>query len=234
MIYDKYIKDDGTLFRRLLNYRNQLARATEFEFVAFANNFVEIINQEVPEECTVNYGTSFTNESRYFIQGEPVTAVEAIQISENYFSLFPMTVTTGRCFESSDFGIQNSEFIPIVMGGSYSELYHIGDTFEGYYICERRKFKVIGFTDNESVFYLSSKNSLESYKNYIIMPFENPIDDTFYARAVQLQQICGFVIPQTNRDTTLQAIHDCLQNAGLPEWADAIVVNEKCLRKKLN
>ena len=93
---------------------------------------------------------------------------------------------------------------------------------------------MIGFTDEESVFYLPSKNSLESYKNYIIMPFENPIDDTFYARAVQLLQICGFVIPLANRDTALQAIRDCLQNAGLSEWTDAIVVNEKCLRKKLN
>ena len=76
---------------------------------------------------------------------------------------------------------------------------------------------------------LPSKNSLESFKNYIIMPFENPIDDTFYARAVQLQQICGFVIPQTDRGTTLQAIRDCLWNAGLPEWTDAIIVNGKNL-----
>ena len=145
-----------------------------------------------------------------------------------------MKITEGRSFKSSDFDCQNKETIPVILGKNYQESFHLDDTFEGYYIGERRSFVVIGFTDAESYFYLKSNNCMTSYENYIIMPFEYIKDDSYSARAILLQQICGFIVPYESRTSALHTIHEYLTNVGLKEWIEAIVINEKSLRDKMN
>lgn len=231
---DEYTKDTGSLFYRLIDCKRQLVNSSEFSFYAFANNFIEIINNEIPEICIVNHGTEFEADSNYEIDGESITAAEAIQISENFFTLFPLKITAGRTFESADFDCQNAETIPVILGKAYQELFSLGDTFEGYYICERRSFTVIGFTDTESDFYLRSNNRMVSYENYVIMPFENIKEDSYSARAILLQQICGFIAPHGSRDSALHTIREYLTDAGLEDWIEAITVNEKSLYDKMN
>ncbi|MCR5060517.1 MAG: ABC transporter permease [Saccharofermentans sp.] len=232
--FDAYNSDDGTLFRRLLDYRSRLNDSSEFEFYAYANNFIEAIDIDIPEICIVNYGTEFEADSKYPVNGDNITATEAIQVSENFFDLFPVSITEGRCFQPTDFDCQNSETIPVIMGKAYQESFNPGDTFEGYYILERRTFEVIGFTDEESVFYLRSQNHMESYDHFIIMPFENIGEDSASARSILLQQICGFIVPNGDRDSALQTIQGYLNETGLEDWSEMIVVNKMSLRDIMN
>lgn len=232
--FNEYTKDDGSLFNRFIDFRHQLNNSSKFEFYAFANNFLEIINNEIPETCIVNYGSQFMKDSNYEIDKESITATEAIQVSENFFTLFPLKITAGRSFESSDFDYQNAETIPVILGKNYQEYFNLGDTFEGYYICERKSFTVIGFTDDESYFYLSSNNQMTSYENYIIMPFECIKDDSNSARAILLQQICGFIESHESRTSALHEINECLTEVGLEGWIGSIIVNEKSLQDKID
>lgn len=231
--YGEYMNDAGSRFHRLLDFRRRLAESSEFAFYAFASNFVEIVSDEIPETCLVNHGTEFEDGSGYVIDGENITAAEAIQISENFFSLFPLKITEGRCFEASDFDYRNTESIPVILGKAYQDTFQLGDVFEGYYICERRSFKVIGFTDAGSEFYSRSNSRMVSYENDIIMPFQNITEDAFSARAILLQQICGFIVPRNDRDTVLQTIREYLTDTGLADWGEAIIVNEKSLQEKM-
>ena len=231
--YEEYMNDAGSLFHRLLDFRRRLAASSEFAFYAFADNCIEAISIKIPESCIVNHGTEFEDESRYVIDGENITAAEAIQISENFLSLFPLKITEGRSFEASDFDAGKAESIPVILGKAYQGTFHTGDVFEAYYICERRSFKVIGFTDAGSEFYSRSNNGMVSYENDIIMPFQKITEDSYSARAILLQQICGFIAPRSSRDSALQTIREYLTDAGLEEWTEAIIVNEKSLQEKM-
>lgn len=234
--YDEYMNDDGTLFHRLLEYRHLLTDCSEFEFFAYCNNFIEVINNEIPEICYVNFGTEFQAQSEYVINGENITAAEAIQVSENYFSLFPIDITAGRGFQSTDFDYHDSESIPVILGEAYRELFNLGDTFEAFYIGDRRTFTVIGFADTESIFYLRSGKRMESYECYIVMPFENIGEDSASetaARAVLLQEICGYIELNGDRSSALQTIRRYLKDVGLEDWSEAIAVNDKSLFDKL-
>ncbi len=230
--YDEYMSDDGTLFHRLLDYRTRLDDCSEFEFYAYANNLIEVINSDIPEICHVNYGTEFEAGSEYIIDGENITATEAIQVSENFFTLFPVKITEGRSFQPSDFDSRDSEPIPVILGNAYQESFRLGDTFEAYYILERRTFTVIGFTDTESVFWLRAENRMASYERFIVMPFLNIEGDSASMRAILLQQICGFIKTYDDRSIALLKLQGCLKGAGLEDWIEAIMVNSRSLQEK--
>ena len=231
--YDEYMTDNGTLFNKLIEFKKYMDNSSEFEFYAFANNFIEAIETEIPDACTVNHGTEFENESKYEIDGESVTAAEAVQVSENFFDLYTVEITDGRSFAKTDFDF-NAKTIPVILGSAYKEYFKLGDTFDGYYICERKTFEIIGFTDAESEFYLRSSNGLVTYKNFIIMPFANVTDDSYFARAILLQEICGFIAPKTDRSSALIETREHLKDSGLDKWSDAVIISEKSLQKKIN
>lgn len=228
--FDEYMNDEGALFDRLKTFQRRLADSPEFEFHAFANNPVEIISHEIPDICMVNHGTEYEDESRYEIDGEIITAAEAIQVSDHFFELFPLKIVEGRSFEPSDFNSRNAGPIPVILGNAYRDSFQPGDTFEGYYILERKTFTVIGFTDTESDFYLRRSNCMAPYGSFIIMPFESTEEDSFSARAILLQQICGFVVTHHGREPAVDTIREYLTESGLENWRDAIVVFEKSLQ----
>lgn len=227
--YDEYMNDSGHLFAKLQAFRQRLADSPEFRFYACADNFIETIDREIPETCMVNHGTEYAAESGYELDGEHITATEAIQVSENFFTLFPLKICEGRSFEPSDFNYGNDETIPVIMGNAYRSSFCLGDTFEAYYILERRSFTVIGFTDSGSDFYLSSSSRMVPYENFIIMPFENISEDSFSARAILLQQICGLIATHDGRGSALDTIGEYLTECGLENWSGMIIVPEQDL-----
>lgn len=231
--YDEYMNDAGALFDRLRVFRQKLENSSEFDFYAAANNFIEVINREIPETGVVNHGTEYAAESEYEIGGNPVTAADAIQVSENFFALFPLNVSEGRSFDAADFDCRNAETVPVILGNAYRDSFCLGDTFEGYYICERRTFTVIGFTDAASELYLRSRSCMAPYADLIIMPFETVEEDSYAARAILLQQICGFLVPHNGIGSAAETVQAYLTESGLEDWGEAIAVFEKSLQEKL-
>ena len=232
--YHEYMNDDGTQFRTVIEYKKQMDNASEFEFFAYSNNFIEMINSDIPDVCVVNHGTDFEADSQYEIDGDRITATEAIQVSENFFDLFPMETDEGRGFILSDFDIDGNGCIPVILGDTYRDTFRLGEVFEGYYICERKAFQVVGFAKPGFRFYSRSKSQTEEFDRYIVMPFPHIPEDTFSGRAILLQQIGGFIRSENNHSAILQSVRQYLANAGLEKWVHMIVVNEKSIREKMN
>lgn len=231
--FGEYMDDDGTLFSRLTVFRTLLEESPEFGFFAYAENFIEVIGADIPDICAENYGTEFADESEYMIGEEKVTAASAIQVFGDFFSLFPMEVAEGRSFVPEDFGLSSNDEIPVILGSAYNGTFRPGDTFEAYYILERRTFRVAGIAaPGTGPFYLKSLNRAETYDRYIIMPFERIGEDTepsFARRAVLLQQICGFLAPRTDAAAAADEIGRYLEDSGLGDWTGFIAVNPKKL-----
>lgn len=230
--YSAYMDDDGTLFSRLLAFQDLNMHAASYEFFPFGNNFIEIVSEKIPADCRVNHGTPYEAESRYEVGGETITATEAIQISDNFFSLFPVEISSGRSLEKKDFEALPTQSVPILLGDAYRGVFALGDTLTGYFICERRTFTVVGFIAPGSSFYLRSQNALQSYDRFIVMPFDNASTDSYAARAVLLQRLCGFLRLREDRSAALREIRANLKATGLEAWTNSIIINEKSLQEK--
>ena len=105
--YDEYMHDDGQRFQSLMSFTEKLRSSEELAFTPYTSNLVELLNLTVPDQCMVNYGTEFAEESGYEINGEPAAAAEALQVTDNLFDLFPLQIAEGRGFSDDDYDYLN-------------------------------------------------------------------------------------------------------------------------------
>ncbi len=232
-LYDEYRHDDGQRFQSLLDFSEKLRSSGELTFVPYTTNFVELLNLTIPEQCMVNYGTEFAGESAYEIDGEPATAAEAVQVTENFFDLFPVQITEGRMFTVDDYDFLGRGKIPIILGAAYKGTFSLGDRFEGYYIFERFLFEVIGFSESGKAFYSSGDGRPVPYDRYIIMPFASISEDSDMGRIILLQQMCGLITDENGRDHALKRVNEWLAETGLADWIDQFYIMDASLRTTL-
>ena len=178
----------------------------------------------------VNYGTEFAGESAYEIEGEPAAAAEAVQVSENFFDLFPVQITEGRGFTDEDYDFLGKGPIPVIMGAAYKESFCVGDRFEGYYILDRFTFEVIGFAESGGAFYSSGDGRPVSFDRYIIMPFASISEDSEISRIILLQQICGLITDEDGREDALKQVNEYLEDSGLRDWIGQLYIMDASLR----
>lgn len=231
---DLYLDGGKELFDGLLEFRNRLNSASSFDYYAYCNNLVEIIETEVPDACLVNYGTEYADESRYLIDGKNISAADAIQVSANWFDLFPLKIADGRGFSETDFNYTKTMEIPVILGSEYSSSFSIGDVFTCWYICEDAKLKVIGFAEPGSCFYAKSENRMLKYDRYIIMPFAEITEDSYLARRVLLQQINGFAGVHNERKPAADEFTECLSGCLPEDWREQIIFGENDIFEKMN
>lgn len=228
--YDEYMHGDGQRFQSLMSFSEKLRSSEELTFTSYTSNLVELLNLTIPHQCMVNYGTEFAGESVYEIEGEPAVAAEAVQVTENFFDLFPLQVAEGRGFTDDDYDYLGKGRIPVILGTTYKETFSIGDTFEGYYIFERFTFEVIGFAEGGRVFYSSGDRMPVSYDRYIIMPFASISEDSEISRIILLQQICGLITDEDGRQEALNQVNELLAETGLKDWIGQINITDDSLR----
>ena len=228
--YDEYRQDDGQRFQRLLAFSEKLRSSGEMTFTPYTTNLVELLSLTIPDRCMVNYGTAFAVESAYEIEGEPAVAAEAVQVTENFFDLFPVQITKGRGFTDDDYDFLGTGKIPVILGAAYKGTFSLGDRFEGYYIFERFLFEVIGFAESGKAFYSSGDSRPVSYDRYIIMPFASISEDSEMGRIILLQQICGLVTDENGRDDALKRVNEWLAETGLADWIDQFYMKDASLR----
>ena len=227
--YDEYMHDDGQLFQSLLSFSEKLRSSEKLMFTPYTVNPVELLNLTVPDQCMVNYGTEFADESVYEIDGEPVTAAEALQVTDHLFELFPLQIADGRGFTDDDYNWLDQGRIPVILGAAYKDTFSTGDTFEGYYIFERFTFEVTGFAESGSVFYSSAEGRPVPYDRYIIMPFASVCEDSQMGRIILLQQLCGLITDENGRDHALKQVNEWLAECGLKDWTGQINITEESL-----
>ena len=227
--YRQYMDDDGTQFRNLLRFYDALCGSTAFTFASFAENPVELVNTAIPERCAEAYGTAYAQDSYYDIAGEPAVAALSLQVSESFLELFPLEIAEGRGFERVDYDTAAQMTIPVILGADYQGIFRVGDRFEGYYIFERFTFEVVGIAKSGGVFYNKRTGGPALYDSYLILPFQGIRTDSPFGRIVLLQKICGFVVAENGRDAAGKQIHEYLIDAGLSDWQDQWMMNEKAI-----
>ena len=227
--YDEYMHDDGRRFQSLMSFSEKLRSSEEIVFTPYTSNLVELLNLTVPDQCMVNYGTEFSEESGYEINGEPAAAAEALQVTDNLFDLFPLQIAEGRGFIDDDYDYLDKGRIPVILGAAYKDTFSIGDTFEGYYISERFTFEVIGFAEGGRVFYSSPDGRPVPYDHYIIMPFASVHEDSEMGRIILLQQLCGLITDENGRNHALNQVNEWLAETGLDDWTGQINITEDSL-----
>ncbi len=227
--YDEYMHDDGQRFQSLMSFSEKLRSSEEIVFTPYTSNLVELLNLTVPDQCMVNYGTEFSEESGYEINGEPAAAAEALQVTDNLFDLFPLQIAEGRGFIDDDYDYLDKGRIPVILGAAYKDTFSIGDTFEGYYIFERFTFEVIGFAEGGRVFYSSPDGRPVPYDRYIIMPFASVHEDSEMGRIILLQQLCGLITDENGRNHALKQVNEWLAETGLKDWTGQINITEDSL-----
>lgn len=227
--YDEYMHDDGQRFQSLMSFSEKLRSSEEIVFTPYTSNLVELLNLTVPDQCMVNYGTEFSEESGYEINGEPAVAAEALQVTDNLFDLFPLQIAEGRGFIDDDYDYLDKGRIPVILGAAYKDTFSIGDTFEGYYISERFTFEVIGFAEGGRVFYSSPDGRPVPYDRYIIMPFASVHEDSEMGRIILLQQLCGLITDENGRNHALNQVNEWLAETGLNDWTGQINITEDSL-----
>ena len=229
-LYDEYRQDDGQRFQSLLAFSEKWRSSGELTFIPFATNPLELLNLTVPDQCMVNYGTAFAGESAYEIEGESAVAAEAVQVTENFFDLFPVQITEGRRFTDEDYDFLGKGTIPVIMGAAYKESFSLGDRFEGYYIFDRFTFEVTGFAESGGAFYSSGEGRPVSLDRYIIMPFASVSEDSEIGRIILLQQFCGLITDENGRDDALRQVNEYLTDSGLGDWIGQFYITDVSLR----
>ena len=232
-LFDEYMHDDGQRFQSLLDFSEKLRSSGDLTFIPYTTNLVELLNLTIPEQCMVNSGTEFSGESVYEIEGEPAVAAEAVQVTENFFDLFPVQITEGRGFTDDDYDFLGGSKIPIILGAAYKGAFSLGDKFEGYYLYERFFFEVIGFAESGKAFYSSGDNRPVPYDRYIIMPFASISEDSEMGRIILLQQVCGLITDENGRDDALKQVNEWLAETGLADWIDQFYIKDTSLRKTI-
>lgn len=230
-LYDEYRQDNGQRFRSLLAFSERLRSSGELTFIPYATNPLELLNLTIPDQCMVNYGTEFAGESAYEIEGEPAVAAEAVQVTENFFDLFPVQIIEGRGFSDEDYEFLGKGTIPVIMGAAYKGSFSLGDRFEGYYLCDRFTFEIIGFAESGGAFYSSGDSRPVSLDRYIIMPFASVSEDSEIGRIILLQQSCGLITDRNGRDDALKQVNEYLADSGLGDWSGQIYITDANLRK---
>ena len=229
-LYDEYRQDNGQRFQALLVFSEKMRSSKELTFIPYTTNPLELLNRTIPDQCMVNYGTEFAGESAYEIEGEPAVATEAVQVTENFFNLFPVQITEGRKFTDEDYDFLGKGTIPVIMGAAYRGSFSLGDRFEGYYIFDRFTFEIIGFAESGSAFYSSSDRRPVSYDRYVIMPFASISEDSEIGRIILLQQFCGLITDENGRDDALKQVNEYLADSGLEDWIGQFYIMEASLR----
>lgn len=230
-LYDEYRQDNGQRFQALLVFSEKMRSSKELTFIPYTTNPLELLNRTIPDQCMVNYGTEFAGESAYEIEGEPAVATEAVQVTENFFNLFPVQITEGRKFTDEDYDFLGKGTIPVIMGAAYRGSFSLGDRFEGYYIFDRFTFEIIGFAESGSAFYSSGDRSPVSYDRYVIMPFASISEDSEIGRIILLQQFCGLITDENGKDDALKQVNEYLADSGLEDWIGQFYIMDASLRK---
>ncbi len=134
-----------------------LTSSDRYQYFEMYTQYVEMPNQK---SVFYEYGT---NQLSDHCEG-----VKCVQISKELLDRCKVNVSAGRLFEAKDFIYKRGETLPVLMGGAYSSLYDIGDTFEAEYLFDMYIFEIIGFLPDNSNISLASHNI--DLAKYIVMP----------------------------------------------------------------
>lgn len=121
--------------------------------------------------------------------------VGAVQFNERYVQDFPIALAEGRSFASPDY-IYRGDFIPVIVGSAFQEIYEVGDVFSAEFMTIPVRCKVVGIAQRDAMLVLQEQ--IQYLDRYVMMPalhFDAPPKDeeeAFFQKANYLQHCSGY------------------------------------------
>ncbi len=186
--YQQYMEStDDVAFNNLSAFIDELRNQTNFSFASVVSQPLTFASEDVAD--------SQFNDVENGIYDTKHTNIRCVQISENIFDLFDLSLLSGRIFTEDDFVLTQSKPVAVLLGSDYQKFYQIGDVFFAEHGIERLSFIVIGFLNDGSI--IPEGGRLVNLSTYMVIPAFSSFDLKsyhHYARINLSQQANGFII----------------------------------------
>lgn len=198
-LIDNYVNEDEEILMNsdnsleiVKNYYNNLNSSKNFQYLNINNQAIGLINHNIDDIFKYGYELGQIPET----DNNNITPIKSIQINRQAFDFFKIDVSDGVSFSQDDFKF-NDNFIPVILGNSYKDIYKIGDILPIEYYLTKFNAKVIGFAKSDSKVLLN-RNMEEYLDRYMIIPqidFDNPTNKTEYEfqKIVYLVRSNGYI-----------------------------------------
>ncbi len=232
--YYSYREDKNRIsYDRLHSFLNSLYNSDEFTFTSFSRQVLQITSVKVPEQFLYGYEEGYGNESVITMDDETSYAAKSIQVSSSYFEEFEIKIQNGEGFSEEDYIFREDKPIPVLLGNAYVNTLKIGDEFEGYYLCNKCKFKVVGFVAENSFFYDRSSNNMISCERYMIIPSVISGNNDDFAKISLLDHVNGFINSSIGYEATLELFNQYLDESGIGDWEIKMIYSEAAKKSNI-
>lgn len=151
-LIDNYVNEDEEILMNsdnsleiVKNYYNNLNSSKNFQYLNINNQAIGLINHNIDDIFKYGYELGQIPETN----NSNITPIKSIQINRQAFDFFKIDVSDGVSFSQDDFKF-NDNFIPVILGNSYKDIYKIGDILPIEYYLTKFNAKVIGFAKSDS------------------------------------------------------------------------------------
>ena len=171
-LIDNYVNEDEEILMNsdnsleiVKNYYNNLNSSKNFQYLNINNQAIGLINHDIDDIFKYGYELGQIPETN----NNNITPIKSIQINRQAFDFFKIDVSDGVSFSQDDFKF-NDNFIPVILGNSYKDIYKVGDILPIEYYLTKFNAKVIGFAKSDSKVLLNGNMDeyLDRYKDKII------------------------------------------------------------------
>lgn len=216
-----YLDDANEVYYSdLLKFRQKLLNEESWQYTPFVEQFIEVVDMEIPEPFLYGYESGWTEGSVQYIEeyGKTAYFTKAVQVSNSFFDLFSISVSEGREFTEDDYIIKEGESVPVLLGTAYESVFSIGDTFQGYYFFMPITFQVVGFLEDHSFFYSETGKEFLSCERYVMIPAFITGTDSYSERIMLLEQMGGILASDKGYPELKQRYDNIKKECGLQRW----------------
>ena len=217
-IYYEYLAEENrTYIQHVRNFLKKLQNEQDFSYVMIYNQFLEL-EQKVSDIFLDGYEFGDTESSIYQWEGETRYYTKCLQVSDSFFKEYNVEISEGAGFSQEDYILKEERVIPVLLGESYKDFYHVGDTFSGEYLFESFTWKVIGFVDEKTFFYNRATGSFESCERYIIMPAIMTEKTDEFSKLCCICQLSGEIVSDKGYPNVKKRYLELLGEENLQNW----------------
>ncbi|MDO4504014.1 MAG: ABC transporter permease [Clostridia bacterium] len=141
--WDKYFEDKNEDYSKLKRFVESLEKREDLDFVITDDQSVIIFAPGLPNKFNFQY--EFNNPSFANQDHKDEKEVKALHVSENFFREFGINLSEGEFFKKEDFYHKEGDYVPVILGHEYKNIFSIGQIIDGKHLYEKFQFKVIGF-----------------------------------------------------------------------------------------
>lgn len=189
--FNELLTDRSTL-ARLKDFSRRIAGQDQHVFLACSEQFLQTTGSAEQSE---RLPAAFYADG---VESEGMPALNAVQVSANFFELMGLQPAAGRLLEPSDYRGDALEMIPVVLGAAYAEFFDLGARLENLrYLSSSEPLEVVGFLPAGACYMINGFPYPLDYQ--IVMPSLEYEDDPAYGSPawehqtwVYLQKLEGY------------------------------------------